>query len=65
MNHCGPCDSILPGQAVGSDGVYYTSHDEAWDVGMALGEAGKIPGFDCATVEVNDGSKRWILLYHQ
>lgn len=60
-----PCDSILPGQAVGSDGVYYTSHDEAWDVGMALGEAGKIPGFDCATVEVNDGSKRWILLYHQ
>lgn len=60
-----PCDYILPGQPVGSDGVYYKTHDEAWDEGMALGEAGKIPGFDCTTVDLNDGSQKWIILYHQ
>lgn len=60
-----PCDYILPGQPVGSDGVYYKTHDEAWDEGMALGKAGKIPGFDCTTVDLNDGSQKWIILYHQ
>lgn len=60
-----PCDYIFPGQPVGSDGVYYNSHDEAWNVGMALGEAGKIPGFDCTTVDLNNGSQKWIILYHQ
>lgn len=60
-----PCDFILPGQPVGSDGVYYKTHDEAWDEGMALGKAGKIPGFDCTTVDLNDGSQKWIILYHQ
>lgn len=59
-----PCDYIFPGQPVGSDGVYYNSHDDAWNAGMIYMEANN-NGFDCTTVDLNDGSQKWILLYHQ
>lgn len=58
-----PCDYVLPGQAVGSDGIYYDSREAAWEVGLK-NIAGTNNGFDCPTVDLNDGSKKWIILYH-
>ena len=59
-----PCDSVLPGQVMGVDGVYYKTHDDAWDAGMELMDNGTLDGYSCMTVFLNNGEERWVVLSH-
>lgn len=59
-----PCDSILPGQVVGVDGIYYDTWETANEEGRKLGKAGVIDGFGCMTVFLNDGTEKWVIIAH-
>lgn len=56
--------SISHPSLVPSNGVYYDTEEEAWNVGDALGRAGKITGFDETSVTFNDESVKWIIIFH-
>ena len=59
------CDVIISVPTVGSDGVYYNTEDEAWNVGDAKGMAGEISGFNVYKVTYNNGSEKWIWISHE
>lgn len=59
------CNIPISNPAVGSDGIYYNSADEAFAAGDVKGMNGEISGFDYMTVTFNDGSQKWIWISHE
>ena len=57
------CDVVVSQASVGSDGKVYDTWEEANAEGMAYMRKSN-NGFDCATVDYNDRSQKWIVLYH-
>lgn len=57
------CDIVVSQASVGSDGKVYDTWEEANAEGMAYMRKSN-NGFDCATVDYNDRSQKWIVLYH-
>lgn len=57
------CNIVVSQASVGSDGKVYDTWEEANAEGMAYMRKSN-NGFDCATIDYNDRSQKWIVLYH-
>lgn len=57
------CDVVISQASVGSDGKVYDTWEEANAEGMAYMRKSN-NGFDCVTIDYNDRSQKWIVLYH-
>lgn len=59
------CNIPVSDPAVGSDGIYYNTMEEAYAVADAKGMAGEIGGFWTYSVEFNDRTQKYIWVSHE